>query len=139
MSGCGCVISGVDGVAPEKELPTALLWALYLKSTLLEMCGDLAAAEHVVEEVAAFLSLFDCLSVSLSIICYPSTQCILHTPTAIDMYCKKAKLQKKAGNAALAAGKFVYRSTYQSTYSPIPFARSDNGQLPPLGPAGSVP
>lgn len=31
-------------------------------------------------------------------------KCILHTPTAIDMYCKRSKLLKKQGNLALAAG-----------------------------------
>ena len=36
--------------------------------------------------------------------CILLKQCILHTPTAIDMYCKRSKLLKKQGNVARAAG-----------------------------------
>jgi tetratricopeptide (TPR) repeat protein len=57
-----------------KEAPPALLWALYLKCHLLELSGDLKEAMLVIG------------------------QCIEHTPTALDMYCKKAKLLKIMGD-----------------------------------------
>jgi peptide alpha-N-acetyltransferase len=56
------------------EPPIALLWALYLKSHLLEMSGNLQEAMNCIDE------------------------CIEHTPTAIDMYTKKARLFKKMGD-----------------------------------------
>lgn len=63
----------------EPEPPTALLWALYLKTHLLEMCGELAAALAVIDEAIA------------------------HTPTAIDMYGKRARILKKLGDYTAAA------------------------------------
>lgn len=63
----------------EPEPPTALLWALYLKTHLLEMSGELDAALEVIDEAIA------------------------HTPTAIDMFGKRARLLKKLGNYTAAA------------------------------------
>lgn len=57
-----------------KEAPPALLWALYLKCHLLELSGNLQGAMAVID------------------------QSIDHTPTALDMYCKKAKLMKNMGD-----------------------------------------
>eukprot|EP01041_Mallomonas_annulata_P008253 gene8253-16973_t len=62
-----------------QEVPTALLWALYLHSHLLEMCGRLNEALAVIEAA------------------------ITHTPTALDMRCKKAKILKKCGDFQGAA------------------------------------
>ncbi len=68
-----------DGSPELAELPSALLWALYLQCHLLELSGRYAEALAVIEE------------------------CIQHTPTAIDMYSKKARLLKKQGDLAGAA------------------------------------
>ena len=59
--------------------PSALLWTLYLKSALLEMRGSYAEALSVIEEG------------------------IVHTPTAPDMLCRKAKLLRKCGDYYAAA------------------------------------
>lgn len=61
------------------EVPTALLWTLFLQCQLLERCGQLTEALAVIEE------------------------CIDHTPTALDMLAKKAHLLKKLGSISLAA------------------------------------
>ena len=62
-----------------EEPPTTLLWALYLKVQLLEASGRLGEALEVIEE------------------------CIKHTPTAIDMLQRKARLLKRAGDVVQAA------------------------------------
>ncbi|KAJ1415727.1 NMDA receptor-regulated protein 1-domain-containing protein [Ochromonadaceae sp. CCMP2298] len=59
--------------------PTALLWAYYLQAHLQELCGDLPQALQSIDTA------------------------ILHTPTAIDMYGKRARLLKKMGDAVGAA------------------------------------
>lgn len=62
------------------KAPIALLWAKYLRAHMLEMSGDIIGALQIID------------------------QCILHTPTALDMHCKKARLFKKLGqydNAAI--------------------------------------
>jgi peptide alpha-N-acetyltransferase len=61
------------------EPPTSFLWALYLKAHILEMCNELKEALVVIDES------------------------IQHTPTAIDMYCKKARILKKLGDVITAA------------------------------------
>ena len=61
------------------ELPSALLWSLFLYCHLLELKGDLTEAIKVIDE------------------------CIAHTPTGIDMYSKKARLLKKQGDLLGAA------------------------------------
>ena len=84
------------------EPPTALLWASYLKSTLLEICGDIDGAISCIDEVSPSAEGFDIYMLYNN--CILLKQCILHTPTAIDMYCKRSKLLKKQGNVARAAG-----------------------------------
>ena len=61
------------------EPPSSLLWTLFLKCHLLEMSGSLMTALSVIEES------------------------IEHTPTALDMYLKKARILKKCGDSKLAA------------------------------------
>lgn len=61
------------------EVPTALLWALFLLAHLMEVSGRLTEALAVVEEGIA------------------------HTPTALDLYTKKAKILKKSGDLTGAA------------------------------------
>lgn len=75
-----------DGLPPapgappaETETPSALLWSMFLQAHLLERCGDLRSALALIDE------------------------CIDHTPTAADMYLKKAKILKKSGDLAQAA------------------------------------
>lgn len=70
-------------------------------------------------------------------------QCILHTPTAIDMYCKRSKLLKKQGNLALAAGSCDFSVSLSTipTYHPhalIMIIYSDHGRLSAAGFAGSL-
>ena len=62
----------------EGEPPMTLLWALYLKVQLLEASGRLPEALEMIEE------------------------CIQHTPTAIDMLQRKARLLKRAGDTKQA-------------------------------------
>lgn len=57
----------------EKEPPTALLWAKFLRCHLYEICGNLNDALQEVKE------------------------CIVHTPTALEMIMKKARILKKMG------------------------------------------
>lgn len=61
------------------EPPTALLWSLYFKSHLLEMRGELNEALAVIDAAIA------------------------HTPTALDMQGKRARIQKKLGDLTAAA------------------------------------
>lgn len=61
------------------EAPTSLLWAKFLKSHLLEKSGRMVEALALIEE------------------------CILHTPTALDMHIKKAKILRKLGDPQSAA------------------------------------
>jgi N-alpha-acetyltransferase 15/16, NatA auxiliary subunit len=68
-----------DPADSKPEPPTALLWALYLKAHLQELSGNLDAALQTIEE-------------SLE-----------HTPTALDMQGKKARLLKKMGRYTDAA------------------------------------
>lgn len=70
-----------DATAPATtpESPTTLLWALYLQSHLREVTGDLEGAIKVIDEAIA------------------------HTPTAIDMYARRARIQKKQGDYTAAA------------------------------------
>ncbi len=65
--------------AANPEPPTALLWALYLQTHLLEVTGDLDGALRVIDEAIA------------------------HTPTAIDMHGRRARIQKKQGALTAAA------------------------------------
>merc|ERR1711871_966805 len=62
-----------------REPPTTLLWSLFLKSHLLEKSGLITEALAVIEE------------------------CVSHTPTALDMYIKKAKILRKLGDIQAAA------------------------------------
>ena len=62
-----------------REPPTTLLWSLFLKSHLLEKSGLITEALAVIEE------------------------CVSHTPTALDMYIKKAKILRKLGDVQAAA------------------------------------
>lgn len=76
---CGHFDPAAPAAAP--EAPTALLWALYFQCHFLELSGDLTQALVVIEEAIA------------------------HTPTALDMQGKRARLLKKQGdltNAAIA-------------------------------------
>ena len=63
----------------EVEVPTALLWSLFLRTHLLELSGLLSEALIAIDEA------------------------IEHTPTALDMQQKKARVLKKAGDFAAAA------------------------------------
>ena len=54
-----------DGSEGPKETPLPLLWTLFLKSHLLEKSGSLKEALVIIDE------------------------CLLHTPSALDMYIKK--------------------------------------------------
>lgn len=75
-----CGLPAPPGAPPaETETPSALLWSMFLQAHLLERCGDLRAALVLIDE------------------------CIEHTPTAADMYLKKAKILKKCGDLAQAA------------------------------------
>lgn len=57
----------------ELEVPTSLLWALFLRTHLLERSGRLEEALVSIQ------------------------QCLDHTPTALDMYMKKGRILKKLG------------------------------------------
>ncbi|KAJ8600941.1 hypothetical protein CTAYLR_005072 [Chrysophaeum taylorii] len=61
------------------EPPTSLLWVSYLRAHCLEWLGDLEAALETIDE------------------------CIRHTPSAVDLYEKRARLLKRSGDAAEAA------------------------------------
>lgn len=61
------------------EPPSSLLWTLFLKCHMLEMSGLLVSALEVIDESIA------------------------HTPTALDMYLKKARILKKCGDMKLAS------------------------------------
>jgi tetratricopeptide (TPR) repeat protein len=61
------------------DVPTALLWSLYLKCHLLEMCGRHVEALAAVDE------------------------CVAHTPTALDMHIKRGRILKKLGDVQGAA------------------------------------
>ncbi len=63
----------------KKEVPSALLWALFLQAHLFEISGRLDEALAVIEA------------------------CIEHTPTALDMLLKKARILKQKGEFQLAA------------------------------------
>jgi N-alpha-acetyltransferase 15/16, NatA auxiliary subunit len=64
--------------------PNALLWAKFLKCHLLDISDQPHEALNLIEE------------------------CILHTPTALDMYAKKASLLSKVGETHLAANVMDY-------------------------------
>ena len=66
------------------EAPGVLLWAMFFQAHWMERCGDVPAA----------LALID--------------RCIAHTPTALDMYCKKAHLLKQSGTLTAAAAVMEY-------------------------------
>lgn len=68
-----------SAVSPSNVEPTCLLWALYLKAQLLEASGQLQPALATIE------------------------QCIAHTPTAIDMLQRKARLLRKCGRVQEAS------------------------------------
>jgi peptide alpha-N-acetyltransferase len=61
------------------DVPTSLLWSLFLRSHLLEMCGRPIEALADIDE------------------------CIAHTPTALDMLVKKGRILKKLGDIKGAA------------------------------------
>jgi len=63
----------------DEELPSTILWAWFLRAQLHEMCGDYTEALSVIEK------------------------CIKHTPTAVDMYERKARILKLCGDTNLAA------------------------------------
>lgn len=69
----------VDDPHADIEVPSCLLWCQFLRCHLLEMSGLLAEALDVIEE------------------------CIAHTPTALDMFVKKARILKKCGDEFEAA------------------------------------
>ena len=71
----GC-FAGEDG---KSQPPTALLWALYLKCHLHEVSGDLDKALLYINEA------------------------LDHTPTATDLFLKKARVLKKMGQMKAAA------------------------------------
>lgn len=62
-----------------EQPPSSLLWALFLLCHFEEKCGNPEAALELINE------------------------CIFHTPTAPDMYMKKAKVLKKLGDFSAAA------------------------------------
>lgn len=70
-----------DAAAPasKPEPPTALLWALYFQCHFLEQSGEVDRALAVIDEAIA------------------------HTPTALDMHSKRARLLKKQGDLTAAA------------------------------------
>ena len=61
------------------EPPTALLWSMFLQCHLHERCGELDKALLLINE------------------------CIEHTPTATDLYLKKARVLRKMGQLVEAA------------------------------------
>lgn len=71
LKGKGSFDSDSTSVA---DVPTSLLWSLFLRSHLLEMCGRPIEALADIDE------------------------CIAHTPTALDMLVKKARILKKLGD-----------------------------------------
>ena len=73
--------SQFDMTAPAAapEAPSALLWALFFKCHFLELTGELDQALQIIDEAIA------------------------HTPTALDMYGKRARIQKKQGDLTGAA------------------------------------
>ena len=69
-----------DGAAsPTWEPPSALLWTMFLQCHLYERCGELDKALLLINE------------------------CLEHTPTATDLYLKKARVLKKMGLIKQAA------------------------------------
>jgi tetratricopeptide (TPR) repeat protein len=62
-----------------QEPPTALLWSLFFKCHMHELRGELTQALEVINEAIA------------------------HTPTALDMHGKRARIQKKLGDLTSAA------------------------------------
>jgi N-alpha-acetyltransferase 15/16, NatA auxiliary subunit len=69
-----------DGAAATaSDSPSSLLWAMFLRCHLCELSGDLAQALSLINE------------------------CIVHTPTACDMYMKKARVLKKTGDLKAAS------------------------------------
>lgn len=73
--------------AAKKESPSCILWAKFLRAHVLEMIGRLEEALGTIDE------------------------CIAHTPTALDMYVKKAMILKKLGEIQLAASIVDYCRT----------------------------
>jgi tetratricopeptide (TPR) repeat protein len=65
--------------APGSGPPTCLLWALFLRCHLLEMSGRYLAALSDAEA------------------------CVAHTPTALDMHVKQARIYKRLGDVKAAA------------------------------------
>lgn len=61
------------------EPPTSLLWMLYLRAHCQEWLGEFAQAISTIDE------------------------CIAHTPTAVDLYEKRARILKRSGNITAAA------------------------------------
>jgi tetratricopeptide (TPR) repeat protein len=70
---------GSSVVESKKEAPSALLWALFLQAHLFEVSGRLDEALRVIDEAA------------------------VHTPTALDILLKKARILKQTGEFQLAA------------------------------------
>ena len=62
-----------------QEPPTSLLWSLFLKAHLLDKSGRLQEALEVIDE------------------------CLQHTPTALDIHIKKARILRKLGDPLAAA------------------------------------
>jgi len=62
-----------------EEPPSTLLWCYYLRAHLLELIGEICPALEAIEK------------------------CIDHTPTAVDIYEKKGRLMKLAGDVHQAA------------------------------------
>jgi tetratricopeptide (TPR) repeat protein len=62
-----------------KENPAALLWALFLLANLLERCGHLEDAHRTI------------------------TECMEHTPTALDMHVRLGKILRKSGDLVQAS------------------------------------
>jgi len=63
----------------EEEPPSTLLWVYYLRCQMYEMCGEYQAALDMIEK------------------------CIEHTPTAVEMYERKARILKLSGDIQVAA------------------------------------
>jgi peptide alpha-N-acetyltransferase len=91
----------------EDMLPITHLWALYFKAQLLDLSGNFKEA----------ISLLD--------------ECLEHTPTAIDIYLKKADILEKIGRFLPASSvveecrKLDLQDRYLNNYSTRMFLRAD--------------
>eukprot|EP00633_Aureoumbra_lagunensis_P006032 CAMPEP_0197317194 /NCGR_PEP_ID=MMETSP0891-20130614/45948_1 /TAXON_ID=44058 ORGANISM="Aureoumbra lagunensis, Strain CCMP1510" /NCGR_SAMPLE_ID=MMETSP0891 /ASSEMBLY_ACC=CAM_ASM_000534 /LENGTH=852 /DNA_ID=CAMNT_0042807053 /DNA_START=492 /DNA_END=3050 /DNA_ORIENTATION=- len=78
-----CTIETITSVPDtptiSNEPPTSLLWTLYLKAHCLEWLGNIESALQLIHE------------------------CLRHTPTAVDIYEKEARLLKRSGDLTAAA------------------------------------